>query len=116
VSSAQEYPAARRAGTRRPGNAGSVHLNPVRVRTVEPVRSGEKEAKMAQPDDDSLVLDDHLEPWERDIEAPPEDAAEQATPANPADARVEPRVPFEASEADAIDQAVIVDLDDDGYR
>ena len=71
---------------------------------------------MAQPDEDALVLDDHLDPAVRDIEAPPEDAVEQATPANPADARERPRVPFEADEADAVDQSLVVDLDDDDYR
>jgi hypothetical protein len=71
---------------------------------------------MAQPDEDSLVLDDHLDPDELDLEAPPDDAAEQATPVDPAEAVTELRVPFEADEADAIDQARIAELDDDGYR
>jgi hypothetical protein len=71
---------------------------------------------MTQPDEDFLIVDDHLDPAERDIEAPPEDAFEQATPANPADAPVEPRVPFEADEADALDQAAVVPLDEDWDR
>jgi hypothetical protein len=77
--------------------------------------SGEKEATMTQPDEDFLILDD-LDPADRDIEAPPEDAAEQATPADPLDAPTQPRVPLEADEADAIDQSLMVDLSDDDYR
>jgi hypothetical protein len=71
---------------------------------------------MTQPDEDLITIEDHLRPEERDIEAPPEDVVEQATPANPADATIEPRVPFEANEADALDQSRIVDLEDDDYR
>jgi hypothetical protein len=71
---------------------------------------------MTQPDDDLLIIEDHLSPEERDIEASPEDVVEQATPANPAEATIEPRVPFEASEADALEQSRVVDLEDDDYR
>jgi hypothetical protein len=71
---------------------------------------------MTQPDEDYLIIDDHLDPAVRDVEAPPEDAQEQATPANPADEPVQPRVPFDVDEADAIDQATVVDLDDDWDR
>ena len=67
---------------------------------------------MTQPED-FVAVDDHLDPAVRDIEAPPEDAAEQATPATPAERFEEPRVPFEASEADALEQSVVVELDDE---
>ncbi len=68
---------------------------------------------MTQPDDDLLFIEDHLDPEERDIEAPPEDMVEQATPANPAETPIQPRVPFEADEADVLDQSRIVEFDDD---
>jgi hypothetical protein len=68
---------------------------------------------MTQPDDDLLIIEDHLAPEERDIEASPEDVVEQATPANPADTPIEPQVPFEANEADVLDQSRIVDLEDE---
>jgi hypothetical protein len=71
---------------------------------------------MAQPDEDFLALDEHLDPDARDIEAPAADAVEQATPANPADAPVEVRRGLEVSEWDAVEQAHVVDLDDDDYR
>ena len=70
---------------------------------------------MTQQPEDFVVVDDHLDPAERDIEAPPEDVVEQATPANPADRPEEPRVPFDVDEADALDQAAVVELDD-GYE
>jgi hypothetical protein len=70
---------------------------------------------MSQPDEDLITVDDHLDPDERDIEAPAEDVLEQATPADPADAAVELRLPFEADEADVLEQSRIVELDDD-YR
>ena len=73
---------------------------------------------MTQPDEDSVALDDpltELDPERRDIEAPPADAQEQATPADPAQERPAPHVPFEADEWDAIEQSRVVELDDD-YR
>jgi hypothetical protein len=70
---------------------------------------------MTEPEEDLRTLEDHLDPEVRDIEAPAADAVEQATPANPAETDVEPRLPFEASEYDALEQARVVDLDDD-YR
>ncbi len=70
---------------------------------------------MTVPDDDR-VPGDHLEPEVRDPEAPPEDVAEQETPADPAEEADEPvQVGNEASEWDAIEQARIVELDED-YR
>jgi hypothetical protein len=69
---------------------------------------------MTQPDED-LDLGAHLSPEERDIEAPDGDAVEQATVANPAYAPDEVRRGLEVGEWDAVEQAAIVDLDDD-YR
>ena len=75
--------------------------------------------KMAQPDEDFLVDEDEFEDEEPDfddLEAPPDDAFEQATPADPAARSDRPQVPFEANEADALEQAQIVPTDDDDYR
>jgi hypothetical protein len=60
--------------------------------------------------DESLV-----DPALRDLEAPPEDALQQAIPVNPADQPDEVRASDEVSEYDALEQARTVDLDDD-YR
>jgi hypothetical protein len=70
---------------------------------------------MANPDED-FALEDHLTPEERDPEAPPEDAVEQATAADPAADR-EPEVHrgLEVDEWDALEQARVVELDDE-YR
>ena len=58
-------------------------------------------------------------PENRDIEAPPEDALEQATPADPDDealsVRVPEELPTEANEADVLEQVYPVNLDED-YR
>ncbi len=56
-----------------------------------------------------------LDPDERDIEAPTADAAEQATFADPALEELEPTLRLEVSDWDAVEQARVVDLDDD-YR
>ncbi len=56
-----------------------------------------------------------LDPESRDPEAPTADAFEQALPANPADVPTAPRVPLEANEADAVEQGIVVDVDED-YR
>ena len=68
---------------------------------------------MTTPDD--VVPGDHLDPEERDPEAPPEDAAEQATPAEPGVGDAEVHRGLEVSEYDAVEQARIVEVDDD-YR
>jgi hypothetical protein len=70
---------------------------------------------MTRPDDDPAP-GDHLDPDERDIEAPTADAAEQAAPAKPDEARPEIRLGWEVGEWDAAEQAVVVDLDEDDYR
>lgn len=77
---------------------------------------------MTRPDED-LVLGEHLEPDERDIEAPTADAAEQATSVEPGRAergdtgwRGEPSRSLEAGEWDAFEQSVVVDFDDEYDR
>ncbi len=62
------------------------------------------------------VVPDHLDPAERDIEAPTADAAEQATPARPEDQPHEVRRGWEVSEWDAFEQSIVVDLEDDYDR
>jgi hypothetical protein len=69
---------------------------------------------MTSPDED-IAPGDHLDPDERDLEAPPVDAAEQAKPANPVEEPVEVHRGMEVGEWDAVEQAVVVDLEDD-YR
>ena len=69
---------------------------------------------MTQPDED-LDPGAHLAPDERDPEAPDGDAVEQATVANPADEPDEVHRGLEVNEWDAVEQAHVVDLDDD-YR
>jgi hypothetical protein len=70
---------------------------------------------MTRPDEE-LAPENHLEPDERDIEAPPADAAEQAAPVKPGEAPPEVRRGWEVGEWDAAEQAVIVDFDEDDYR
>jgi hypothetical protein len=70
---------------------------------------------MTDPGEEFQDFEDHLGPEERDPEAPPEDAIEQATPANPADRPPSVHRGMEVGEWDALEQAHVVDLDDD-YR
>jgi hypothetical protein len=76
--------------------------------------SDRKEAGMGQPDED-FAPGDHLTPDERDPEAPESDALEQAIVADPA--RDEPEVHrgFEVDDWDAMEQARVIDMDED-YR
>ncbi|WP_422772632.1 hypothetical protein ACN28C_06375 [Plantactinospora sp. WMMC1484] len=71
---------------------------------------------MAQPDED-FAPGDHLTPDERDPEAPPADAVEQATVADPS-VEDQPSVQrgLEVDEWDAMEQARVVGLQDDDYR
>jgi hypothetical protein len=69
---------------------------------------------MTIPDED-FVIDDHLDPELRDPEAPSADAVEQATPANPAEQATEVKRGLEVSEYDAVEQAHVVEFDED-YR
>jgi hypothetical protein len=64
---------------------------------------------------EDLTPNDHLDPAERDIEAPEADAVEQATPVDPSAAPVDVRPGLEVNEYDAIEQSRVVELDDD-YR
>ena len=64
---------------------------------------------------EEITPEDHLDPAERDLEAPEADVVEQATTVDPATARVEVRRGLEVNEYDAVEQARVVDLDDD-YR
>jgi len=66
-------------------------------------------------DPDFIDRSTSLDPDERDIEAPAADAVEQATPADPAEEELEPTQRLEVSDWDALEQARVVDLDDD-YR
>lgn len=70
---------------------------------------------MAQPDED-FAPSDHLAPEERDLEAPPADAFEQALSADPADGEPEPSWGLEVDDWDAMEQARIVAGDEDDYR
>lgn len=71
---------------------------------------------MARPEEEFTVSEDPLEPEERDMETPASDAVEQATLANPAENEVEEvHRGLEVNEWDAVEQARVVDLDDD-YR
>jgi hypothetical protein len=69
---------------------------------------------MTEPGED-LVPNDHLDPDERDIEAPADDAVEQATAVYPTDEQVEVHRGLEVDEWDALEQAHIVDVDEE-YR
>jgi hypothetical protein len=59
--------------------------------------------------------EDHLDADERDIEAPEADAVEQATLIDPAAAPIEVPRGLEVNEYDALEQARVVEMDDD-YR
>ncbi len=70
---------------------------------------------MTMPDEDRVPYE-HLKPEERDLEAPPEDAAEQALPVDPDVPDDEPvRILYEVSEWDAVEQSRVVDIEDE-YR
>jgi hypothetical protein len=69
----------------------------------------------ARSDEDFVDTSDHLDPDERDMEAPDADAAEQALPADPAQHPIEVHRGLEVNEWDAVEQAHVVDLDED-YR
>jgi hypothetical protein len=73
---------------------------------------------MTQPGEDLHELDIPMDVVGRNPETPDADALEQAWPAGPLATGDRPRVPLEANEADAVEQAQVVGLDDDdeGYR
>ncbi len=68
---------------------------------------------MTEPEE--IVPEEHLTPDDRHIEAPDVDTVEQAVPADPAADPVEVHRGLEVGEWDAIEQAHVVDLDED-YR
>ncbi|NBE82486.1 hypothetical protein [Micromonospora rubida] len=70
---------------------------------------------MGQPDED-FAPSDHLTPEERDPEASPADAVEQATSTDPADGEQEPTRGLEVDDWDAMEQARVVAPDEDDYR
>ncbi|MBB5110890.1 hypothetical protein AB0K27_23570 [Micromonospora echinospora] len=69
---------------------------------------------MGQPDED-FAPSDHLAPEERDLEAEPADAVEQATTVTD-DSDGEPRRGMEVDDWDAMEQARVVTADEDDYR
>ncbi|WP_446217724.1 hypothetical protein [Micromonospora sp. IBHARD004] len=70
---------------------------------------------MGQPDED-FAPSDHLAPEERDLEAEPADAVEQAISTDPSDAETEPHRGLEVADWDAMEQARVVAGDEDDYR
>ena len=72
---------------------------------------------MTRPDDGASE-ESHGSPDSepRDPEAPAEDAAEQSVSANPVEQRPELRRSPEVGEWDALEQAIVVDLEDDYDR
>ncbi|RZU72604.1 hypothetical protein EV384_0975 [Micromonospora kangleipakensis] len=70
---------------------------------------------MGQPDED-FAPSDHLAPEERDPEAEPADAVEQAMSTDPRDAETEPHRGLEVGDWDAMEQARVVAPDEDDYR
>lgn len=70
---------------------------------------------MAQPDEE-FAPGDHLTPDERDPEAPPADAVEQAMVAGPVDGDIELHRGLEVADWDAVEQSRIVAVDEDDYR
>jgi hypothetical protein len=48
-----------------------------------------------------------------DLEAPPEDAAEQSKAVNPAEEPAEVSRGLEVGEWDAVEQSIVIDMDDD---
>ncbi|MEH0820650.1 MULTISPECIES: hypothetical protein [unclassified Micromonospora] len=70
---------------------------------------------MGQPDED-FTPSDHLSPEERDLEAEPADAVEQAAVAGPTEGDAEPHRGLEVDDWDAIEQARVVTADEDDYR
>jgi hypothetical protein len=69
---------------------------------------------MSQPEEE-FAPSEHLAPEERNLETPPDDAQEQAIVADPARDEVDVHRGLEVGDWDAVEQARIVDLDED-YR
>ena len=72
---------------------------------------------MTQPGEDLHELDvPRFDPDRRDPEAPDADAFEQSVPVAPVRVDERPRVRFDVSEAAALEQSQVVELDDDASR
>lgn len=74
---------------------------------------------MTRPEEDlveELAPGDRLSPDQRDPEAPPADAAEQAATVTPAEGVSELRRSLEVDEYDAFEQSLVVNLDDEYDR
>lgn len=75
---------------------------------------------MSQPGDftsgEDFAPEAHLGPDERDPEASPEDAVEQATPVDPAEEQPGVHRGLEVDEWDAMEQARVIGTGDDDYR
>jgi hypothetical protein len=72
---------------------------------------------MTRPDEDAGPDDRHYpDPDQRDPEAPVADAAEQSVSVRPAEEPVPVRRGLEVGEWDAVEQSIVVDLDDDYDR
>ncbi|QLQ38708.1 hypothetical protein [Micromonospora robiginosa] len=69
---------------------------------------------MGQPDED-FTPSDHLAPEERDLEAEPADAVEQAATVGD-DTDGEPHRGLEVDDWDAMEQARVVAAEEDDYR
>lgn len=69
---------------------------------------------MTMPEEDREP-GEHLEPDERDPEAPAEDAIEQATTVTPEDSDLAVSRNLEVNEWDALEQSRVVEVEDD-YR
>ena len=70
---------------------------------------------MTRPDEDLSPSGTQLDPAYRDPEAPPADAAEQAAPVAPTEEPDEVHPGLEVNEWDAVEQAIVIDLEDE-YR
>ncbi|WP_027660561.1 hypothetical protein [Salinispora fenicalii] len=70
---------------------------------------------MGLPDED-FAPGEHLTPDERNPEAEPADALEQATVVLPGEVEVEPQLGLEVNGWDATEQARAVGGDEDDYR
>ncbi|MCX5068514.1 hypothetical protein OOJ91_21980 [Micromonospora lupini] len=70
---------------------------------------------MGQPDED-FTPGDHLAADERDHEAEPADAVEQAAALDPTDVDAEPQRGLEVDDWDAMEQARVITTDEDDYR
>jgi hypothetical protein len=78
------------------------------------MRTTGRRPPMTAPEEE-FTPEEHLTPDERDLEASPEDAVEQAIPADPRSPPVEIHRGLEVDEYDAIEQGQAVNTEDDEY-